>query len=179
VRIREDKAVRITQFYPSEPKIGRGDSVSLCYGVENARTVRLNPAVERLWPALVRCVSTTPATSTTYTLIAEGEDGRAVSESVRVEVGPPKAKIIEVSVNKLEVSPGEQVVICYKAQNATAVDSGGLRAPMLSVGGGQGTMKSSPNHGCYADHPRATKTYLVRVTGPGGSDSESVTVHVK
>jgi len=41
--------VRITQFY-AQPVLARGEKTSLCYGVENAKTVKLDPPVERVWP---------------------------------------------------------------------------------------------------------------------------------
>jgi hypothetical protein len=171
--------VRITQFYSPKPVIGRGDSATLCYGVENAKRVSIAPEVDRIWPAFVRCISFAPTVSATYTLTAEGEDGRIASQSARIDVGPPRPRILEVSVNKLLVSRGEQVIICYKARHATAVDAGGLRAAVVTVGAGSGSASATPDQGCYGDRPLTTKTYIIRITGPGGEDAEAVTVHVQ
>ena len=167
--------VRITQFYAASPAIGRGDKTLLCYGVENARTVRLSPPVERVWPAATRCFEVIPPHTTTYTLTAEDKDGQAATQSVVIEVGPARPKLIDVSVSKLEVDPGELVTVCFKAQNATNFDGGALKP--LTVG--QGQVINTPEQGCFGDRPRKTTAYVVKVTGPGGEDSEKVTVTVK
>lgn len=162
------ETVRITQFY-AEPLVAKGEKTNLCYGVENAKTVRIQPEVDKPWPAIARCFPVAPAQTTTYTLTAEDGSGHSVSQSVEVRVGPPKAKIIEVSVNKLEVKAGELVTVCYKAANATAVDAGP----------GKFVTPRGMDRGCFTDNPRRTTTYHVQITGAGGSaDSEKVTVKV-
>ena len=173
------QSVRITQFYPALPKLGLGDRTTLCYGVENAKTVRLSPAVEEVWPALVRCIEVAPQHTTKYTLTAEDSHGLAVSESTTINVGPPRPKLLEVSVNKLKVSMGELVTLCFKATHATGYDVGGLKPIPVRVGSGQGVAIATPERGCFGDRPRKTTTYVVKVTGPGGEDSEKVTVTVK
>jgi hypothetical protein len=87
-------------------------------------------------------------------------------------VGPPRPHIIEVSVNKLQVKPGEQLLLCFKARNASAFDVGGLRPAALGI-------VPTPERGCFGDRPAKTKTYVVKVSGPGGDDSEAVTVKVR
>jgi hypothetical protein len=78
-------SVRIVQFYAPQT-VARGEAVSICYSVENAKTVRIEPPVEKLWPSLSRCISTTPREDTTYTLTAEGNDGSAATQSIKVVV---------------------------------------------------------------------------------------------
>jgi hypothetical protein len=79
------KNVKILQFYgPRE--IAPGGKALVCYGVVNTIAVRLDPPVERVWPALSRCFEVTPATSTRYTLIAEGKENTRVSESIEIAV---------------------------------------------------------------------------------------------
>lgn len=168
-------AVRITQFYPAAPKIGRGDKTVLCYGVENAKAVRLSPAVEQVWPAVARCFDVVPPHTTTYHLTAEDAQGQTTTAEAVIEVGPPRPKLVDVSISKVEVSPGEMVTLCFKAQNATNYDVGGMKP----VQAGLGEVIPSPERGCFADRPRETRTYVIKVTGPGGEDSEKVTVVVK
>jgi hypothetical protein len=172
-------ALRITQFYPAETKVGAGDKTMLCYGVENAAKVRLSPAIEDLWPAVSRCFEVVPPHTTRYVLTAEDAAGQTISQAATIEVGPAKPKLLDVSINKLEASPGELITLCFKARNATNYDVGGLKPATVQVGGGQGAMLATPERGCFADHPHKTTTYVVRVTGPGGEDSERVTVVVK
>ncbi len=151
----------------------------LCYGVENANSVQLDPPIEKLWPSLVRCFEIAPPHTTTYTLTAKGTDGAGVTETAVVEVGPARPKLIDISVNKLVVAKGEQVVLCFKAQNASNYDVGGLRPVSVRAGGGMGQVIATPERGCFADYPKKTTTYIVKVTGPGGMDSEQVKVTVK
>lgn len=167
--------VRITQFYAAAPRVHAGEKTVLCYGVEQAKRVRLSPPVEEVWPALTRCFDIAPPHTTKYILTAEDEQGAMVSESFTVEVGPPRTKILEVSVNKLEVGPGEEILLCFKAVNAANFDVGKLRPAMTA----KGPMLATPERGCFSDRPAKTTTYTVKVSGPGGSDSESVTVKVR
>ena len=167
--------VRITQFYAAAQKIALGDKTLICYGVENAKTVKLSPSVAEIWPALTRCFEITPSATTEYKLVAAAEDGTSVTGSTTIEVGPPRPHLIEVSVDKLELNRGESVVLCFKARNAKAFDVGGLRPAVI----GRGVITPTPERGCFSDRPNKTKTYLVKVTGPGGEDSESVTVKVR
>ena len=67
-------SARILQFYASASEIERGEPATLCYGVENARSVRLEPAVEKLTPALSRCFIVTPRADASYKLIVAGEN---------------------------------------------------------------------------------------------------------
>lgn len=166
--------VRITQFYSAAFRVPLGEKTVLCYGVDNAKTVQLTPAIDEIWPAVARCIDVAPTHTTQYTLTAAHANGETVSQSVTVEVGPARPKILEVSVNKLEITRGEPVLLCFKARNASAYDVGGLRPAMTP----KGPMVNTPEFGCFNDRPGKTKTYMVKVTGPGGADSESVTVKV-
>lgn len=166
-------AVRILQFYAATPRIGKGEKGELCYGVEGASAVRLDPAVESVWPALTRCFEVAPAATTTYTLTASDASGHSATETTSIEVGaarPQRAGIItEVVVSKLEIAPGEQVTVCYTARSAASVTI----TPGLA---GQ----QSPARGCITDRPAQTTTYRVVANGINGqSDSEQVTVRVR
>src|SRR5512147_115709 len=78
--------VKISQFYANTGEVERGTPVTICYGVENARAVRIEPPVETLKPAVSRCFSVTPDHGATYTLIAEGSDGKTATATFRVNV---------------------------------------------------------------------------------------------
>ena len=83
---------RITQFYATAPNLARGEQELLCYGVENARTVRLSPPPQELSAALARCVEVDPKSTTTYSLTAEGAAGPPAKSEVTVTVGPRTSK---------------------------------------------------------------------------------------
>ncbi len=165
----EPPPVRILQFY-AEPVVAKGETTKLCYGVENAATLKLDPPVERVWPAVARCFPVSPEKATRYTLTAVDAQGRQVSQTVDIRVGPARPRIIEVSINKLEVKAGEEVTVCYHAANAVSVDAGP----------GRWLTTRDPQKGCLSDRPRKSTTYQVRVTGAGGdTDQEKVSVTVR
>ncbi len=62
------KELAIQNFYATPAEIRRGETVQLCYGVANAKTVKLEPQSNPVWPSYARCVDVTPAKTTTYTL---------------------------------------------------------------------------------------------------------------
>jgi hypothetical protein len=82
--------VRILRFYASTGSIAPGDKAQLCYGVENAKSVRISPAVDKavgeVVPAANRCLDIVPDRTTHYTILAEGFDGRVVTRFVTLVV---------------------------------------------------------------------------------------------
>jgi hypothetical protein len=160
---------KITQFYVQNSSIGKGEKTLLCYGVENASTVRLSPPVDKVWPAQTRCLEVSPTETTTYTLTAEDAAGHSTSKSAELTVGAPRPHIIEVVVSSLDVPRGQPVRVCYSARNATSV----------KAGPGQYVGAHTPDKGCLLDTPQKTTTYEVTVTGRDGStDTEHATVKV-
>jgi hypothetical protein len=78
--------LRILDFYAVPDTVRRGARTNLCYGVTGAKTVRMEPAVEAVWPALTRCVQVSPGKDTEYKLVAEDEAGHSVTRSITVAV---------------------------------------------------------------------------------------------
>jgi hypothetical protein len=76
----------ILSFYASPGIIRRGDSAKLCYGVSNAKSVRLDPPAGEVWPSYSRCLSVSPQKSTSYTLAAEDSTGNTKTSTLRLEV---------------------------------------------------------------------------------------------
>jgi hypothetical protein len=76
----------IQNFYASPGTIRRGESVQLCYGVANAKTVKLEPQSNPVWPSYARCVDVTPTKSTTYTLTIADAAGITKTQSLEVKV---------------------------------------------------------------------------------------------
>jgi hypothetical protein len=160
---------KITQLYAPQPAVGAGETARICYGVENARAVWITPPMRELSAALTRCIEVEPARTTTYTLTAEGGDGKRVSQDVTITIGAPRVSIVNVNVSAVDVRPGETVSICYTVANARRVT---IEPPGFHGG-------ASPR-GCAAHQPAKTTTYVVTAIGADGErDKEEVTVRVR
>jgi hypothetical protein len=81
--------VRILRFSANVGTIVPGQKALLCYGVENARSVRISPAMIRVSPSANRCMEIFPQHTTHYTLLAEGYDGSVASQSLTLPVQIP------------------------------------------------------------------------------------------
>ena len=79
-------SLTILTFYAAPPVIRAGKTTQLCYGVSNAKSVRIEPAVEYVWPSYSRCLKTAPSGDTVYTLIAEDDSGHTKTATVTVHV---------------------------------------------------------------------------------------------
>ena len=162
-------AARITQFYSTLAQVPRGQTALLCYGVENATAVWMEPPRHELSVAIARCVEISPAADTTYKLTAEGADGKSVTRELKVTVGSAQARIVNVTVSALEVKSGDLVSVCYTVENARSV----VIDPIAFRGG-------SAAKGCATDQPKKSTTYTISAVGAGGErDQERVTVKVK
>jgi hypothetical protein len=78
--------LKILSFYAAPGTVAHGGHTNLCYSVTGAKTVRMEPAVDAVWPSLTRCVQVSPRKDTEYKLIAEDEAGHSVSQSIAVAV---------------------------------------------------------------------------------------------
>lgn len=64
----------------------RGQHTQLCYGVTNAKSVKLDPPIAALKPAYRNCLEIAPAKTTTYTITAADGKGHTKSESLTIQV---------------------------------------------------------------------------------------------
>lgn len=76
----------IRALYVSPAIIHPGETSQLCYDVDNAKTVTLNPPAGEVWPSHTRCLDLSPKKTTTYTLTITGADGQSTSQSVELKV---------------------------------------------------------------------------------------------
>ncbi len=63
--------ILFSTFSADSGLLKRGDHTQLCYGVENAKTVKLDPPVASLKPTYRNCIEIAPTRTTTYTITAE------------------------------------------------------------------------------------------------------------
>lgn len=169
--------VKILQFYASPGEVARGQETLICYGVEGARSVRIEPEVEQLRPVLTRCFQVKPERTTTYTLYAEGEDGATVSESFTVTVkgvaAPPKNTARQIlrlfSASATQAAAGHPVTLCYSAPDAKSVRVKPDVQPL----------EPAESH-CFMVRPRQSTTYaLTAVAADGATETEEVTITVR
>lgn len=160
--------VKILQFYGYPGEVAPGERVSICYGVANARSVRLEPPLEPIQPHWNRCLVATPSQTTTYTLTAVGEDGAETSVSFTIQVRQPPPKILFVELSSRQIRLGEPLTVCYGVQHATS-----LRLEPLGL-----DLKPAESD-CVRVHPPRTLTYTLTARGAGGrADRERFTVEV-
>jgi hypothetical protein len=80
--------LEILDFYADRGVIRSGQKVQLCYGVSNAKVVRLEPQDNPVWPSYGRCVEVAPKKDTTYTLSIEDGQGNSKTAMLKVQVRP-------------------------------------------------------------------------------------------
>jgi hypothetical protein len=80
------KELAIQNFYAVPGTIHRGQTVQLCYGVANAKSVTLEPQSNPVWPSYSRCVDVTPIKTTVYTLTISDAAGHTKTQTLEVKV---------------------------------------------------------------------------------------------
>ena len=94
--------VKILQFYASVGALTSGEKALLCYGVENARSVRISPAIPEVYPSVSHCVEIVPEHTTHYMILAEGFDGRVATQSFTLMVQEPDQRSRPVNYAAVE-----------------------------------------------------------------------------
>ena len=80
------KELAIQNFYATPGLVRRGETVQICYGVANAKTVTLEPQSNPVWPSYSRCVDVKPTKTTTYTLAIADASGNTKTQTLEVKV---------------------------------------------------------------------------------------------
>jgi len=79
--------VKVLNFTVGPSVVHRGEKVTICYGVSNAKTVTIDPKPQgETWPSLSRCVEASPTADTTYTITAQDEKGQTDTQSLSIKV---------------------------------------------------------------------------------------------
>ena len=147
-------SVKILQFYVSVGALVKGEKAMLCYGVENARSVKIAPLEESVSPSPNRCLEVVPQHTTHYTIMAEGFDGKVATQSVTLPVNaapPPPPRILQFAGSK---QGGRMVKLCYQVANASQVK---VHPPVIPP--------TSAPVGCFGVEPLATTTYTLTAIG--------------
>src|SRR5262249_12063092 len=149
------------------PSAKEGERTLICYGVVNAKSVRIDPPVAALTPALNRCVGVTEIRSTRYTLIAEGNDGKTVSASFELgayadDDSLPKITRFAVPDRKPDYSGRMVYMIVFSQTNGEEVS---IDPPAF------GTLHGAPAGQFYVA-PQTTTTYTLTVKGKFGHQAQ-------
>ncbi len=76
----------IRTLYVSPSVIHRGETAQLCYDVDNAATVTVDPPAGQVWPSHTRCLDLAPKNTTTYTLTITDASGKSASRAIELKV---------------------------------------------------------------------------------------------
>jgi hypothetical protein len=79
---------KILNFYAVPGAIKPGERATLCFGTSETKTVKIDPPVEQLHPAISHCIEVSPRKTTTYTLTAEDGKGHTANQSLDLKVLP-------------------------------------------------------------------------------------------
>jgi len=167
--------VKILAFYPRDAVVTEGGTTVLCFGVSNARSVRIDPPVDGVSPTLSRCVEIRPKGETKYTLTAEGSGGQTVSQAVTVHVGVDTGSLPQISSFRIEgkqkdYSGKTMYTLSFADRNAEEVS---IDPPVFP------TLHGAPS-GQFSVKPDRTTTYTLSVRGKNGHVArKQLTVEVK
>lgn len=167
-------AVKILQFYARESAITEGQSTIICYGVVNAKSLRIDPPVDAVYPAINRCLTVEPERDTRYTLTAEGNDGQTATSEFTLAVKPdianlPRITAFEVVKHSVELGR-HYFTIAFRFENARTVT---IDPPVFS------TLEDSAPFGQFMVAPETSTTYTLTVAGKKGRKaSKQLTVNV-
>lgn len=161
-----DNRVKILQFYSAAAAVEPGSKTLLCYGVENAVSVRIVPDVEPVKPALSRCLEVAPARTTQYMLTAEAPNQAPATASVTIQVsrgsaGRPPSVTGPSGPNIVSFRLGEKrdgvTLLCYEVEGAEAVSVEPRALP-----------RTTALRGCFGVAQNSGATYTLRAYGSNG-----------
>jgi len=163
---------KVTHFYPADETAQAGEEVTVCYGVENAGTVLLEPGGEELRPSRNRCISVAPRKTQVYKLTARGADSEDTAElTIKVEEAAPRAPermlITTFVASDQTVSKGAPVTLCYGLDGAESVK---IDPPVAEL---------EPVSRCFSLRVTETTTFRLTATGGGRTDEHDLVVTVR
>lgn len=152
------RSPKIVEFSVRPQRITRGASVSVCFKVENASSVDIQPEVAKS-RAAEDCVQQRPRVTTTYVITAFNDAGlksQPRQDTVTVDEPPPlkHARILFFKASSQQINQGETIELCYGVAdaNTTAISPPGREVP-------------SVENNCIKHRPRESGTYTLKTTG--------------
>jgi RHS repeat-associated protein len=163
------ESVRVTVINPGLPvsiqaepeSIQAGDAAVLLWNSTNADSCVIEPGIGSVEPS--GSIGVSPAQTTEYTITARGLAGTASASAIVTVIHP--APSASISADQTSIMAGETALLSWSSAHAdSAVIDNGIGA--VSVNGSTTVL------------PEATTSYTIRVTGPGGTATDSVAVNV-
>ena len=164
----------INHFYATPASVNSGETVTLDWQTTNVARVEII-GIEHVPEEGLATTGTTeiwPLTTTSYVLIAYGNNGMVVSKAFTVNVGVTgTVKIDFFKSTKILVTPGETVSLSWRIYN-------GKSARIIGIEHEDECLR--PLEGEVEVWPLKTTTYILEATGFNGEvQSASITVNVK
>jgi hypothetical protein len=78
--------LKVLSFYANPVDVKRGGRTLVCYGVSNAASVTIEPAIGETWPSTSRCVEVIAAKDTDYKLTARDANGHQQTRTLSLHV---------------------------------------------------------------------------------------------
>jgi hypothetical protein len=155
---------QVVVFVATPQNIDAGSSTKLCWQVNGATNIKIDPGVGSNLNAN-DCATVSPTTTTTYTLTATNASGQ-IQANVTVNVG--QVRITSFTADPVyTTAAGNPVTLAWTTQNASSV----------VLIGSEIAPQSLPVNGTFVVKPITNSTYTLTAYGPGGQ-TVSVTISV-
>lgn len=165
------KDVEIKYFNASASEINPGQNVNLSWDVSNAKSISIKD-VKNYLPAQ-GTLNVTPYNTTTYTLVAIGQNDKAVTKTVTVTVKQAQNNPIinYFNASNTTVSKGTMVTLSWDTKNTTGC--------MILTSDGK-KLDNKPSTGKVSVTPNTTRTYtLVAFNARNEKVQKEITITVK
>ncbi len=158
--------VRVVSCFASPASIFKGESATISYLTENAKSVTIEPGIGPVQPSGQVVVS--PAVTTAYRVIAVGADGTTQSicnanVTVTEKVGMPR--IVRFTADPTLIGEGEKSTLTWTTEGADKVSITFVGDGLNAVGTADVT-------------PRSTTTFTLTASNSAGSVTAVATVNV-
>jgi OmpA family/PKD domain len=158
---------QVVVFTASPQTIDAGSSTKLCWQVNGATSIKIDPGVGSNLSAN-DCATVSPTQTTTYTLTATNATGQ-IQANVTVNVG--SVRILSFTADPVtSTAAGNPVTLAWTTSNATSV-------VLIGADVSPTTLQSN---GSFVVHPITNSTYTLTAYGPGGQTvSATISVFVR
>ncbi len=113
--------LRILMFYSAEAAPEMGKPATVCYGVTNAESVKLDPPLAEVAPSISNCVEVTVHQPRMLTLTATGKEGEQAVASFKLGSPGRRPAFTFLQLSTLTPRRGDPVTLCYGTYAAEKV----------------------------------------------------------